>query len=281
VSLQIVAAPPATVPRHSLLRAALTGSQYDGEEGWERGLTYAPETPGGYRGLASCSAEELERLNAGPTPAVEYRPWFLQIEHPCRTTFGYDDAEVSAQLGRALDATESYAIARELWTGELTRAVEAAGDLPDGEARNLSLMDGPTVLGGGPVSGKRAVGLLEQYAGDALRGQRVYLHTSPEVFPYLPDTQVTGELLTTKRGSMIVADAGYPNTAPGNVAPAAGVGWIVATGPVLVRRGRIEADGRAAEYVDTDTNTLTRRTGRPVAATFDRAAHFAVAVTLD
>jgi hypothetical protein len=199
LSRTVVAAPPATIPSHSLIRAALTNR--DADPGWERGLAYAPETPGGYVAYLPCSAEAFTDYAAGPaTPVVDYLPWELQVEHPCHSTFGYTRQAVDDELRRAIDATESFAIARELMAGDLARAARTAGDLDDGQ--NLALTDDPTV------------------------------------------------------------------------------GWIYATGTVVVRRSTAFADGDEVETLDTATNTLTRRTSKRVAATFDRAALFAVPVTL-
>jgi hypothetical protein len=278
LSRTVVAAPPATVPPHSLIRAARTN--LDGEPGWERGLAYAPETPGGYVAYLPCSTETFTDYAAtDPTPPVDYLPWELQIEHPCHSTFGYNRQQIDDELRRAMDATESFAIARELLAGDLARAARTAGDLDDGQ--NLALVDDPTVLNGGtPVSPARALGLIEAAVGTALRGQQAYLHVPPEVEPYLPNLQVTGNLLTTRRGSLVVADAGYPNLAPDGVDPADGVGWIYGTGTVVVRRSTAFGDGDDSETVDPVTNALTRRLSKRVAATFDRSALFAVPVTL-
>lgn len=274
----VVAAPPATIPPHSLIRAAITNR--DGETGWERGLAYAPETPGGYVGYLPCSTEQFDDYRAtDPTPPVDYLPWELQIEHPCHSTFGYNRTQIDDELRRAMDATESFAIARELWAGDLARAARTAGDLDDGQ--NLALVDDPTVLAAGtPVTPARALGLLLQNVRGALRGQQAYLHVPGEVLPYLPNVQVSGNLLTTQTGDLIVCDAGYPNLAPGAADPADGVGWIYGTGPVVVRRSTTFADGDETETLDTRTNALTRRLSKRVAATFDRAALFAVPVTL-
>jgi hypothetical protein len=276
VLLTRVVAPRATVPVHSLIRAAVTN--VDGETGWERGLTYAPESPGGYRAFAACTDAEYDDAGTGPTPVVEYRPWDLQVVHPCHSTFGLDEVTLDEQLGRAMDTVESFAIARELWQGDLTRAAADAGDV---DAPNLSLVDDPTVLAGGtPQPPKAALGLLQATAGRALRGQQVYVHAAPEVEPHLPDVTRDGNLLTTRRGNLVVSDAGYPNTAPGGADAAAGVGWLYATGPVVVRRSPIERLGINEGALDTATNTLDLRATRVVAATFDRAALFAVAVDL-
>ncbi len=274
--LTAVVAPRATVPVHSLIRAAVTN--LDGEAGWERGLTYAPESPGGYRAFAACTDAEYTDEGDGPTPVVEYRPWDLQIVHPCHSTFGLDEVQLAGELDRAVDAVESYAIARELWAGDLTRAAATAGDV---DAPNLSLVDGPTILNGGaPAAPKLALGLLQGAAGRALRGQQVYLHASRELEPFLPDLTREGNLLTTRVGNLVVVDAGYPGTPPVGEDAATGVGWLYATGPVVVRRSAVERLAIGQGALDIRRNALDLRATKVVAATFDRSAHFAVPVDL-
>lgn len=270
--------PPAVVPLHSLVRSANT--TLDGEEGWERGLAYLPEAVGGYLSLAGCSAaEEDHQLNL--PPVVEYVPWELQIEEPCHTTFAYNEAEVSARLERVANAIESYAIARELMTGELAKADAAAGgDM----GVNLYLAKAPTVLNGGvAASPARAIGLLEEAVGDALHGQQATIHVPRAARPYLwqTGTQQQGYLYLTSIGSLLISDAGYANTPPDGTAAADGVGWIYATGPVVVRRSALFMDAVApGQTVDTTTNTITRKANKRVAAHFDTRAQFAVPVTL-
>jgi hypothetical protein len=274
----LVVAPRATIPPHSLIRAAVTN--VDAETGWEKGLTYAPETPGGYQAVTRCSDAEYVNRPDGPTPLVDYEPWELLIEHPCDSTFGYDRVARDEELRRALDATESYAIARELWAGDLTQAAADAGDLTDDE-RNLALVIGPEVLNAGtPVPPKRALGLIEAAVGDALRGQQAYLHVGREAQPFLPDLFRDGNLLTTRLGNLVVADAGYPGTPPAGVADDPAVGWLYATGTVVVRRSTVFPPDENAAAIDTARNRVLLRTGRVVAATFDRSAHFAVPVDL-
>jgi hypothetical protein len=271
----VVTAPQARPPVHSLIRAAATN--VDGEAGWERGLTYAPETPGGYRAWLRCSNETIdERVDR--TPTVDYEPYELQFVHPCASTVGYNRARREEELRRSVDATESFAIARELWTGELSRAAADAGDLTDA---NLSLVDGPTVLNGGTaVPVHRALGMIEQAVGEALRGQQAYVHLARETLSLFGYLQSSGNLLTSWSGNLLVADAGYPGTAPLGEADTDGVSWIYATGPVVVRRTALFAAGPDNEVVDTATNVIYLHGSKVVAATFDRSAHFAVPVDL-
>lgn len=271
----VVVAPRATPPVHSLIRAAVTN--VDGEDGWERGLTYAPETPGGYRAWMRCSNEQIDET-VDRIPTVDYEPYEVQFVHPCASTFGYDRAQREDELRRAVDATESFAIARELWTGDLSQAAATAGDLTD---PNLSLADGPTILNGGtPIPARRALGMIEQAAGEALRGQQAYVHIPREtvhLYGYLPSS---GNLITSYVGNLLVADAGYPGTAPAGETDADGVAWIYATGTVVVRRSSLFMAGPDDEVIDTATNTILLHGSKVVAATFDRSAHFAVPVDL-
>lgn len=273
-----VPAPPATIPPHSLIRAAITNR--DGDPDWQRGLEYAPETVGGYRALSGCTAEVVD-FDAGgpPVPFVDYTPWELQVEDPCASTFGYREDEVTDRLRRAMDSTESYAIARELWAGDLTKADTAAAG-GDAES-NVYLAKAPTVLGAGPVSPKRGLGMLENAVGDALHGQQAYLHISRTARPFFPELVKVGNLLYTNIDNLVVADAGYPGSPPDGTADADGVAWVYATGPVVVRRTPFGMDSAAAaEVVDTRTNTIRRTASKRVAATFDPATLFAVPITL-
>lgn len=268
----IVAGPPP----HSLLRAADT--THDADPDWQRGLEYAPEAVGGYRALSGCTAQVLDFGTGGRAPVVEYRPWELMVEDPCTTTFGYDQAAMTARLGRAVDAIESYAIARELWTGELSTA---DADADDDLTPNAALTRNPTVVGSGPVSPRRGLGLLEGAVGDALHGQQAYLHISRTARPFFAELVKVGQLLFTNLDNFIVADAGYPGTAPDGEAAAADVAWIYATGPVVVRRTALfSGPSASAEVIDTATNTVRRTAGKLVAATFDPASLFAVPITL-
>jgi hypothetical protein len=272
----IVTPPLAAPPPHSLLRAADTTR--DADPDWERGLTYAPEAAGGYRALSGCTAQTVDYGAGGPPPApVLYQPWELEVEDPCSTTFGYTVQTITDRLRRAMDAVESYGIARELWTGDLTAADAAAG----GPDPNPSLDGGPTILGAGPVAPKRGLGMLEAAVGDVLHGQQATLHVGREARPFFPELVKVGNLLFTNIDNLVVADAGYPGTPPQGTAGADGVAWIYATGPVVVRRSPIFLGPDApAQTVDTSTNTVRRTASKVVAATFDPATLFAVPITL-
>jgi hypothetical protein len=272
----VVTPPPLTAPPHSLLRAADTTR--DADPDWQKGLQYAPEQPGGYKARAQwCAddaADDVDHLRGVPG-TVDYEPWEIEFWDPCELTVGYNAAEVTARLRRMSDATESYGIARELWTGEVAQAF----DLP-----NAYLANGPTLINGGtPVSPKRGLGLLEEAVGDALTGGQAFIHVARAARPYLWELEKVGNLLYTKLDNAIVCDAGYTGSAPDGQTEDAtdDVAWIYATGPVVVRRSELMMfAARDAEVINTENNRRYRRASKLVAATFDPAVLFAVPVTL-
>lgn len=270
----LVPVPPATVPPHSLVRSADT--THDGDPDWEKGMQYLPESPGGYIAAAYCSTEEVDHTRELAVE-VDYQPFELRFIDPCLTTFGYKGQDVTDRLRRIADATESYGIAREMWTGELA---SASGD------PNPYLRKSPTVLNGGtPVSPKRGMGLLESAVGDMLMGQQAFVHVTREARPYMWELVQQGNLLFTKIGNAVVCDAGYDGSAPeGTTGDSAtdDIAWLYATGPVIVRRSELMFFASAdAQVIDTTTNTRRRAASKLVAATFDPATLFAVPVTLD
>lgn len=269
--MAIVPSPPASPPPHSLVRAADTTR--DADQDWEKGLEYAPEAPGGYRAAAYCSVSEVDHTR-GVVSSVDYEPWEARFYDPCTTTFGYHPDEVTDRLRRISEATESYAIARELWTGELA---QAGAGLP-----NAHLSKSPTVLHGGTaVTAHHALGLLEEAVGDALMGQQAFIHVPRLLRPYFWDLQKVGNLLYTPVDNAFVCDAGYPGTPPDGTAPAADVAWLYATGPVVVRRAPLVMYATEdAQVIDTRTNQRYRTASKIVAATFDPSVLYAVPVTL-
>ncbi len=271
--------PPAAAPPHSLIRAALTNRDGDADGEWVRGLAYVPETCGGYRAISDCTAEEVDHGAGGAVPEqVDYRPWDLQVEDPCGSVFGYSEDVVTARLRRAADAIESFAIARELAAGDLSQA-EAAATGGDG---NLYLAKDPTVIGSGPVSPRRGLGLLQQAIGEAFHGQQAFLHIARAAVPMFgADLVKVGQLLYTNLDNVVVADAGYTGQPPDGTTAAANVSWLYATGPVVVRRTPLVVDpANEAQVIDTRTNTIRRTAAKRVAATFDTCAYFAVPITL-
>lgn len=272
-----------TVPPVGLVTSART--TLDDEDGgsWIRGMQYAPESCGGYRGISGCDPISTVDHTEERPGEVDYLPWTLQVEETCTTIGNLDRGPILERLRRQLAAIESYAIGRELLLGEITRAEVTAGARP---APNPYLAEtgAVEVLTSAATPPAHALGMLEEALGDALKGQTAYLHTPLVAIGRVgaPQVRVDGNMRRTLRDSQVVLEAGYPNAAPGGAAAAAGTAWIYGTGLVVVRRGPIDTTGNGqAETIDRSINLYREAVSRPVAAHFDPCALFAVQITLE
>lgn len=75
--------------------------------------------------------------------------------------------------------------------------------------------------------------------------------------------RVDGNKLRTYSGHLVSIGAGYPITSPDNVVPGAGQAWMMISGPVTVRQGRIADVAPENQSVRTSRNdrlVLTERT---------------------
>jgi hypothetical protein len=266
----------------------------DDEDGgsWVRGMSYAPEACGGYRAIpGGCAAGLTSVDHTEERPGqIDYAPWTVQAEERCTTLDGRDRGPILERLRRQLAAVESYAIGRELLTGEVTRAEVTAGvsEQPNPYLAEAGRVE---VLTTGPTAPARALGMLEEALGHALRGQVAYLHVPLAASGRLAEisaVRVEGNLRRTLRDSQVVLEAGYPNVAPAadaDTAPAAaaaGSAWLYGTGLVVVRRGPIEDVARSqTAAIDTARNTYLEAVNRPVAVHYDPCAQFAVQITLE
>lgn len=256
----VQAAPPAS---SGLVRSAITPS--DGER-WEGGMSWRPERCPSARGFDPCGDEtgfEDPAVGAGDSGIVYYRPMAFRVEDRCSTRSPADDGRVRRQ---ALAVT-SYMVARELLTGALSDAqpyeTPESGGVADQVNARLASADANTIAGTfDPLSG---IGTLEEAARDVSLGQDVFIHVPLAVVPLIDAAlRREGQLLFTKTGATVVADAGYGNVGPdGN--PAVGGAWAYATGPVQVRLGEVIP----GQWVDHRTNEILNYADRLFAATFD------------
>ena len=256
----VQAAPPAS---SGLVRSALTPN--DGER-WQNGMAWRPERCPLARGFDPCGDDagfEDPGVGAGDSGVVYYRPMAFRVEDRCSTRSRGDDGRTRRQ---ALAVT-SYMVARELLTGELSDAQpyetpDSAGVADQVNAR-LASASANTIAGTfDPLSG---IGTLEEAARDVSLGQDVFIHVPLSVVPLIDGAlRREGQLLFTKTGATVVADAGYSNVGPdGN--PATGGVWAYATGPVQVRLG----DVLTGQVTDYRVNEIVNYADRLFAATFD------------
>lgn len=281
-----VPAAPATPPRHSLLAAAQVLD--NDTTGWQVGIAWTPEACGAGGVIpADCAPSPAREVPATP-PAEQSHPFRVWAADEC-STFGWQARDWQGRARRQLEATQSFQIARELWTGDLTRAEHAPGD------RSPYLADDTTVVGAIPGGLEQLLGaqlaVIETWATVCSGGRRVMLHMSPMVLAAALVTAgdnfiVANDLVVTARGNLVVADAGYPGTPPDGQADD-GMEWVYASPLVQVRLDAVEtlpsslADARGlAEMIDRPSNTATVWAQRIVAYQLDPCCRFAAKVAV-
>lgn len=192
--------------------SAVTPSDGD----WVRGMSWRPEQCITFQGFSPC-----ENLAGVPDEAdadiVRYFPPGFRVRDECTTLTRARDAE---RVRRQAEAITSYVIAHELWTGELTEAAPATVD--GSPYVNPYLADGNATVVDTPDDLATAIGVLEEAAMQASRGQQVYIHMPVHMLPPVSHLRRVGNLVYTAADNVIVADAGYT----GRGAPVAGTAEV-------------------------------------------------------
>lgn len=182
-----------------------------GDGRWVQGMSWVPERCGFTTdGWSPC---ETHRKAIGAPPGiVDYMPPGFSVGERCTTLSERDIAEAEDRVRRQTEAATSYMVAQELWAGAISRRYPAT--VNDAPYINPYLADGnATDIGGTYSTARAALAALEAEALKVARGQRVFLHVSPEWVPHLGDSvRRQGNLLLTNNDSVVVADGGYPGT---------------------------------------------------------------------
>jgi hypothetical protein len=209
----VPAAPPAT---SGLVRSAQVVNN-PGER-WEQGIAWISERCPVARSFDPCGDASSfgEPVGEGSDGVVYYRPSAFRVEDECSTRSLIDEGRVRRQ---ALAAT-SYMAARELHTGERSLAnpyvTPHSGDVADQVNHYLAEPTATVVSGEWAIMA--AIGQLEDAARDATLGQDVFIHMPVAWVPLMSDAvSREGNLLRTKTGAIVVADAGYPGTGPEDI----------------------------------------------------------------
>lgn len=264
----VPAAPPAT----GLVASAVPPPP--GIVGWEQGFSWIPERCGASYRLAPWCEEPDGEFTPGSPGGAYYRPVSLEVAESCSTLNGRFDRE---RFSRTVEAVAPYAVARELWEGELTQDDEY--DVR-GEPRTNAYLASPAAdIVGTAAAPLVAFGRLEQEAMQASGGQAVMIHTPVMLLPRLGDAfRHVGQTLITHAGNVLVADAGYTGTGPAGQAVGATT-WMYATAPVVVLMSSVAIDDDPSS-VDHATNTRTVWGRRVIAAAFDDCVHLAAEITI-
>lgn len=265
----VLPAPMAQPPRYGLLAAAPTID--DTTNRWQGGFSFAPEQCAGGGTFTTDCDGGTDALDSFENPAVVDGEAFGVFAGDRCSTFGINERDYVGRAQRQLAATESYLIADELWNGGLGL-----------DSFHLTDVSSDTVTDG-PASPLVALACVEYALGRESRGSRGMIHVTTALLTHLLAAQVVfrdGQLWTTAMGTIVVADAGYDGTGPGDVLATTSQ-WMYGTGLISVRLSPVEVlPGDLSQAVDRHTNTVTYVAQRLVALVTDACAHVAAEVNV-
>lgn len=290
---QVITATPATGPRYGLLFVAsqiLTDlaifhapsgpGMAEGQNGadprdedirWTLGVKWSPEQTLGDGGGAlaiSCLGDTAAFPAAPDNPGVTTAdPFVIWAAEKC-STIGWKGRDFEGRARRQLEATQSYRIAAELWSGTLAQAATLD---------NEWLTDDPAIITAAPIAPHLALGIIESGLAVMLRGRRGMIHVSPQVLAELVTNgtvRLAGQLWLSPLGHLIVADAGYPGTGPdGNGSTKQ---WMYGTSlvgyrldEIIVIPGSFNDAHTIGQATDLDTNSVVLRAERAALLQWD------------
>lgn len=270
-SKQAIFGPQATPPRYGLLPALGT---LDSPDRWQQGVKWGPEQCGD-SGATTVDCGVTDEMTPGTNPDIAMAdPIVVYASDHC-STFGFEARDFTARALRQLDATQSFQVAKELWAGAITVA-ESLDNIP------LNDSSADTVTSA-PVSIKFALGFLEQELAVCGQGRRGIIHMTPMALIHAVGQRLlevsSAGVITTPLGTLVIADAGYDGSGPGNVAAGASQ-WMYATTWMQVRLSPVDvipgtlADARTwAAAITRSTNDVLVFAMREALVQWDPCCH--------
>lgn len=204
-------------------------------DAWTRGVSFSGDLfcmdVGGWdHCIDQADAVDADYTDGSGEP-VAFKPWDVYAAWECTSAAPEAYREAIKAARTALEAKLPYAVARELWTGELSGSVSlqsAAVDVTSGDGATDAVATAQTLIAN---------------FEDCTNGAQAFLHVPSVLIEQLFDrgyiTRV-GSRLLTGTGHVVVPGPGYPN-APGAWGPEAsggpldaaeGEAWVYVTGPV-------------------------------------------------
>lgn len=276
---------PAQPPRYGLLVAAPVTPTPPGlpsGQRWQAGVSWNPEQCGvSGRAAIECAGGTIELHPGANAARVDADPFLVWASDQC-SPFGFAARDWSGRATRQLEATQSFQIAQELWTGTLSTAEGL-----DNRALTDSASDTVT---NGPASILDGFACLEQALGQCAQGRRGMIHVTPQVLAHLVTNntvRVEGAQYLSPLGNIVVADAGYDGSGPGGVAASTSQ-WAYATGIIAVTLessatlvpGDIAQAQAMAQALRRTDNTLTVFAQKLAMYQWDECCHIAAELDL-
>jgi hypothetical protein len=205
---------PAAAPTYGTLVATAITPQDSIR--WQNGVAWRPERCPQARTFDPCGTEfEDPAIGAGDSGVAYYRTPAFRVEDVCSTR-GARRAEGLARVRRQAAGVTSYMVARELETGAQT--ILNPYDTPaatDQINAYLASPDATVITGVWDVLA--GLGKLEEEARQTSLGMDVFIHMPVRLAVALDGAGALvaeGQLLRTRTGARVVADAGYSGRGP-------------------------------------------------------------------
>jgi hypothetical protein len=194
----------------NLLASALSPATTD--DRWQEGFSFRGEQCPALSLFDPCDGSPAYP-DEDTSPPVYVQPMGYRLREDCSTlAVGMN----SDRIRRMSEATASFAVANELWTGAGTRANPHTA-APDGSTINpfLASNDATVVSNTGLTGALDALGLLEEETRRQTKGQAVFLHIPLRLAIVLgAQLRRVGNELRTPTDAIVVADAGYDGSGP-------------------------------------------------------------------
>lgn len=232
-----------------------------------------------------CESGVADALEAATLPdAIEAEPFAVWAGDRCSPQ-GQNIADFTARARRQLAASESFQIARELWSG-------AIGDTEGFPQRELANTASDT-LTNQPTAEVAALACVDSQVAVQGEGKRGMVHMTPQVFTHLLGHSVIfrdGGQWVTGLGNIVIADAGYDGSGPSGAAAGASQ-WIYGTSLLTVRLSDVwtvpgdlgegdpaEQTRLLAQAIDRSVNTIEVFAWRAAVIQWDQCVHVAAEV---
>lgn len=276
-----IPAVPAQPPRYGLIAAAQVNPAGVGQLRWQTGATWEPEQCGdSTRFAVGCLGSTDSLTPVGSPGIVEADPFGIGASDEC-SPFGFGAHDFGGRARRQLEATQSFEIANELWTGSLAASEGLVN-------RALSDIESDT-LTNGPASTVDAFACLEAGLAACGQGRRGMIHVTPQYLVHLvtnSTVRIDGGVFVSPLGNIVVADAGYDGSGPGGT-PAGASQWAYATGMLQVLLsepevipGDLTTAQDWARATDRSVNTVTVWAHKLAMVLWDECCSLAVEVNL-
>lgn len=262
--------PVPTPPPFSLLATAQILTDVDPH--WQNGVAlwpYPADTPSGQAACGVGTFRAKEAGDAVPLPAFD--PIVVYLPENCTAaSIGTRQEEYRARAEAVLNGTASFAVERQLVTGESEPGNPYLGD------SNVDKLNG-----GATVDGQAGLALLEDALGRT--GRQGLIHATPSIVSAWDSAGFTlvesGGILRTRRGTPIAVGDGYIDMAPDGEDLDDSIQYAWVTGPVIVLKSEVYmTPDNVKEALDRSDNTITYRAEQNFVVGWDTVLQAAVRI---